>query len=53
MVEALHAPAIKAKLATVLMVPVGNSPQEFRAKIDAEIGRWSPVIKALGIEQKK
>jgi tripartite-type tricarboxylate transporter receptor subunit TctC len=49
-VEALHDPAIKAKLATQLMEPVGNSPQEFRAKIDAEIGRWSPVIKAAGIK---
>jgi tripartite-type tricarboxylate transporter receptor subunit TctC len=49
-VEALQDPAIKAKLAAVLMEPVGNSPQEFRAKIDAEIGRWSPVIKAAGIK---
>jgi tripartite-type tricarboxylate transporter receptor subunit TctC len=49
-VEALQDPAIKAKLATQLMEPVGNSPQEFRAKIDAEIGRWSAVIKAAGIK---
>jgi len=50
-VEALHDPAIKQKLATQLMQPVGNSPQEFRAKIDAEIGRWSAVIKAAGIKR--
>jgi tripartite-type tricarboxylate transporter receptor subunit TctC len=49
-VEALQDPAIKAKLATQLMEPVGNSPAEFRAKIDAEIGRWAPVIKAAGIK---
>ena len=49
-VEALNDPALKAKLATQLMVPVGNSPAEFRAKIDAEIGRWSAVIKAAGIK---
>jgi tripartite-type tricarboxylate transporter receptor subunit TctC len=49
-IEALKDPAIKAKLAAVLMEPVGNSPAEFRAKIDAEIGRWSPVIKAAGIK---
>jgi tripartite-type tricarboxylate transporter receptor subunit TctC len=49
-VAALMDPAIKAKLAAVLMEPVGNSPQEFRAKINAEIGRWSPVIKAAGIK---
>ena len=49
-VEALNDPAIKAKLATQLMEPVGNSPAEFRAKIDAEIGRWAAVIKAAGIK---
>jgi tripartite-type tricarboxylate transporter receptor subunit TctC len=52
-VEALQDPAIKAKLATQLMEPVGNSPAEFRAKIDAEIGRWAPVIKAAGIKPIK
>jgi tripartite-type tricarboxylate transporter receptor subunit TctC len=50
-VAALRDPAIKQKLATQLMVPVGNSPAEFRAKIDAEIGRWSAVIKAAGIKR--
>jgi len=50
-VAALQDPAIKAKLATQLMEPVGNSPQEFRAKINAEIGRWSAVIKAAGIKR--
>jgi tripartite-type tricarboxylate transporter receptor subunit TctC len=49
-VEALQDPAIKEKLATQLMEPVGSSPAEFRAKIDAEIGRWAPVIKAAGIK---
>jgi tripartite-type tricarboxylate transporter receptor subunit TctC len=49
-VEALQDPAIKEKLATQLMEPVGNSPAEFRAKIDSEIGRWAPVIKAAGIK---
>ncbi|MPZ57552.1 MAG: tripartite tricarboxylate transporter substrate binding protein [Rhizobiales bacterium] len=49
-VEALQDPAIKQKLATQLMEPVGNSPAAFRAKINAEIGRWSPVIKAAGIK---
>ena len=49
-VEALHDPAIKAKLATQLMVPVGNSPEEFRARINGEIGRWSAVIKAANVK---
>jgi tripartite-type tricarboxylate transporter receptor subunit TctC len=49
-VEALRDPAIKAKLATQLMVPVGNSPEAFRARINGEIDRWSAVIKAAGIK---
>jgi tripartite-type tricarboxylate transporter receptor subunit TctC len=43
-------PAIRDKLATQLMVPVGNSPEEFRARIDGEIARWAPVIKAANVK---
>jgi tripartite-type tricarboxylate transporter receptor subunit TctC len=32
------------------MEPVGNSPAEFRARIDGEIARWAPVIKAANIK---
>src|SRR6201987_2298338 len=31
---AIHAPAIREKLAAQLMEPIGNSPAEFRARID-------------------
>jgi len=33
-----------------LMEPIPNSPAEFRARIDAEIARWKPVIDAAGIK---
>jgi tripartite-type tricarboxylate transporter receptor subunit TctC len=46
---AIHSPAIRAKLATQLMEPVGSTPAEFRAKIQGEIGRWAPVIQAANI----
>ncbi len=46
---ALASPAIAAKLAALQMQPVGNTPAEFRAVIDAETGRWGPVIKAAKI----
>jgi tripartite-type tricarboxylate transporter receptor subunit TctC len=46
---AIHTPAIRAKLATQFMEPVGSTPAEFRAKIQGEIGRWAPVIKAANI----
>jgi tripartite-type tricarboxylate transporter receptor subunit TctC len=32
------------------MEPVGSSPEEFRARIDGEITRWAPVIKAANIK---
>jgi tripartite-type tricarboxylate transporter receptor subunit TctC len=49
-VEALGTAAIREKLAAQLMEPVGNSPAEFRARIDSEIVRWGPVIKAADIK---
>ena len=49
-VEALRTDAIRDKLATQLMEPVGSSSGEFRARIDSEIGRWGPVIKAANIK---
>ena len=49
-VEAIKTPAIREKLASQLMEPVGNSPAEFRAVIDAEISRWEPIIKAADVK---
>lgn len=49
-VEALGTAAIRDKLAAQLMEPIGNSPAEFRARIDSEIARWAPVIKAADIK---
>jgi tripartite-type tricarboxylate transporter receptor subunit TctC len=48
--EAIKSRSIRDKLATQLMQPVGNSPPAFRAKINAEIDRWGPVIKAANIK---
>jgi tripartite-type tricarboxylate transporter receptor subunit TctC len=49
-VAIIKSPAVADKLAKVLMQPVGNSPEEFRARIDSEITRWAPVIKAAHIK---
>jgi tripartite-type tricarboxylate transporter receptor subunit TctC len=49
-VEAIGTAAIRDKLATQLMEPIGNTPAEFRARIDGEIARWAPVIKAANIK---
>ncbi len=49
-VEAIGTAAIRDKLAAQLMEPIGNTPAEFRARIDGEIVRWAPVIKAADIK---
>lgn len=51
-VAIVTSPKVKEKLATYLMVPVGSSPEEFRARINGEIDRWAPVIKAANIKVK-
>jgi tripartite-type tricarboxylate transporter receptor subunit TctC len=47
--EVITAPDIRDKLKAQLMEPIPTSPAEFRARIDADIARWSPVIKAGNI----
>jgi tripartite-type tricarboxylate transporter receptor subunit TctC len=48
--EAINSPELKAKFAAQIMEPVGNSPAEFKAQIDADLARWTPVIKQAGIK---
>jgi len=49
-VAIIKLPEVREKLAAQLMAPVGNSPEEFRARIDGEIERWAPVIKAANVQ---
>ena len=49
-VAIIKTPEVREKLAAQLMLPVGNSPEEFRARIDSEIERWAPVIKAADVK---
>jgi tripartite-type tricarboxylate transporter receptor subunit TctC len=48
-VEILKASDIREKLAAQLMEPIGNTPAEFKAKMEADVVRWAPVIKAANI----
>jgi tripartite-type tricarboxylate transporter receptor subunit TctC len=48
--EIIKQPAVREKLAAQLMEPVGSSPEELRARMDAEIARWAPIIKAANIK---
>lgn len=47
--EAIKSKAVRETLATQYMEAVGNSPEQFRAVINAEIARWEPIIKAANV----
>jgi tripartite-type tricarboxylate transporter receptor subunit TctC len=49
-VEAIKSPELREKFAAQIMEPVGNTPAEFKAQIDADLARWTPVIKQQGIK---
>jgi tripartite-type tricarboxylate transporter receptor subunit TctC len=48
--EAITAPAVRQNLSAQLMEPIPDAPAEFRARIDADIARWQPVIAAAKIK---
>ena len=48
--QAITAPTIRDKLAAQYMAPIPGSAADFRARIDADIARWSPVIAAAKIK---
>lgn len=48
--EALNARPIREKLTAQLMEPITGTPAEFRARIDADLARWAPVIEAAKIK---
>jgi tripartite-type tricarboxylate transporter receptor subunit TctC len=43
-------PAVVEKLKAQFMVPIANSPNEFRAVLKAEHDRWAPIIAAGSIK---
>ena len=46
----LAEPALVEKLKAQFMVPIANSPEEFRAVLKEEHDRWAPIIAAGGIK---
>jgi tripartite-type tricarboxylate transporter receptor subunit TctC len=48
--EAIHSPDVKAKFAAQIMEPVGNTPAAFKAQIESDLARWTPVIQQAGIK---
>ncbi len=49
-VKALQTPSMKETLATLGLDPVGSSPEATGAFIKAEIGKWTPIIRAAGAQ---
>ena len=47
--EAITAPDLREKLSAQLMEPIPTTPAAFRARIDADLARWAPVIRAANI----
>jgi tripartite-type tricarboxylate transporter receptor subunit TctC len=48
--EIIMQTGVREKLAAQLMEPVGSSPEQLRARMDGEIARWTPVIKAANVK---
>jgi tripartite-type tricarboxylate transporter receptor subunit TctC len=47
--DIMTSPEIRTKLAAQLMEPIPTTSAQFRARIAADIARWTPVIKAANI----
>jgi tripartite-type tricarboxylate transporter receptor subunit TctC len=41
---------LRARLVDLGFVPIGSKPEELRARIDAEITKWSRIIEAGNIK---
>ncbi len=48
--RAVASPEMKQKMAAIGFEPVGATPEEFAARIKAEIPRWGKVIREAGIK---
>jgi len=42
--------ALNARLIEIGYLPVGSSPAEFRARIEAEIDKWTRIIQTANIK---
>jgi tripartite-type tricarboxylate transporter receptor subunit TctC len=48
--RALQIPEVRARLSAEGADPVGNTPQEFAARLKEEFAKWAKTIKAAGIK---
>jgi tripartite-type tricarboxylate transporter receptor subunit TctC len=48
-VRMVGAPEVRARMALEGADPVGSTPDQFAARVQSEIAKWSKVIRAAGI----
>ncbi len=48
--EGLKTPDLSAALGKLSFAPLGGTPADFTATMQAELARWSPIIKSLGLD---
>ena len=49
--DAVRAPEVNARIRSMGAEPVGNSPAEFSANVQADLKLWTKVIRDAGIKQ--
>jgi tripartite-type tricarboxylate transporter receptor subunit TctC len=47
--EGLDSPQLRSALATLSNQPLGGTPQDFTELMKSDIGKWGPIVKALGL----
>ncbi len=47
--EAVKSPEFKSALTKLSNEPLGGTPQDFTNQIKADIAKWAPIVKALGL----
>jgi tripartite-type tricarboxylate transporter receptor subunit TctC len=49
-VKALATPDLRARLVSLGATPVGSTPAELAEYVQAELARWTKVVKTAGIQ---
>jgi tripartite-type tricarboxylate transporter receptor subunit TctC len=49
LLDAMKLPEVKARFATIGAEPIGSTPQELAAHLDAEMNKWGKIIQERGI----
>ena len=49
-IAALNTPAVRERITSLQLEPVGNSPAEFRAFIDDQVKRFGEMVKLAGVQ---